>query len=93
MFVHGHGGSCAFYLMFMLVHAHVMSYPSWFLRMVYVHIHTFHDASIHVTFDQSGSCTLIVFISSSACGSEGACFVSMCLFVDLPGPCASEGAP
>ena len=30
MFVHGHGGSCAFYLMFMLVHAHVMSYPSWF---------------------------------------------------------------
>ena len=41
MFVHGHGGSCAFYLMFMLVHAHVMSYPSWFLRMVYVHIHMF----------------------------------------------------
>ena len=74
----------------MLCHIH-RGFFAWFM-----YIYTcFHDASIHVTFDQSGSCTLIVFISSSACGSEGACFVSMCLFVDflVPGPCASEGAP
>ena len=76
-----HGGSCSCLFMTRLVHAqfvqcpcchaHVTSCPWWFLHMVYVYYTCLHDAYAHVTLDQSGSCTHIVFISSSGLQLRG----------------------